>query len=113
MNLNTITEVKRPVSLDDVGPWRSNYAWLAGGTWLYSEPQIATDTLIDLDALGWAPLTATAEGLEIAATCRVADLHAAAHELDPALPAAGLKLHLPGLNHRTGLITGRPLRMHP
>ncbi len=76
MNLNTITEVKRPESLDDVGPWRSNYAWLAGGTWLYSEPQIATDTLIDLDALGWAPLTATAEGLEIAATCRVADLHA-------------------------------------
>ncbi len=76
MNLDTITEVKRPVSLDDVGPWRSNYAWLAGGTWLYSEPQIATDTLIDLDAFGWQPLGATSKGLEIAATCRVADLHA-------------------------------------
>lgn len=76
MNLNTIGEVKRPTSADEIGPWRPNYAWLAGGTWLFSEPQVATDTLIDLDSLGWAPLTATADGLEIAATCRVADLHA-------------------------------------
>ena len=53
MNLDTIAEVKRPASPDEIGPWRPNYAWLAGGTWLYSEPQIATDTLIDLDSLGW------------------------------------------------------------
>lgn len=76
MNLNTIAEVKRPASADEIGPWRPNYAWLAGGTWLFSEPQVATDTLIDLESLGWPPLTATPEGLEIAATCRVADLHA-------------------------------------
>ncbi len=76
MNLNTIIEVKRPGSSDQIGQWRDGYAWLAGGTWLFSEPQVATDTLIDLDSLGWAPLTATADGLEIAATCRVADLHA-------------------------------------
>ena len=76
MNLNTIAEVKRPSSPDEVGPWRPSYAWLAGGTWLFSEPQVMTDTLIDLDSLGWSPLTATADGLEIAATCRVADLHA-------------------------------------
>lgn len=76
MNLNTITEVRRPASADEIGPWRPNYAWLAGGTWLFSEPQIATDTLIDLDSLRWPPLAATPDGLEIAATCRVADLHA-------------------------------------
>jgi CO/xanthine dehydrogenase FAD-binding subunit len=76
VNLNTITEVKRPASVDEIGPWRPTYAWLAGGTWLFSEPQIATDTLIDLDSLGWTPLTTTPDGLEIAATCRVADLHA-------------------------------------
>jgi len=76
MNLDTIAEVKRPASPDDIGPWRPNYAWLAGGTWLYSEPQIATDTLIDLESLAWPPLTASPAGLEIAATCRVADLHA-------------------------------------
>lgn len=76
MNLNTIVEVKRPSSADAVGQWRDGYAWLAGGTWLFSEPQVAVDTLVDLDMLGWAPLTVTSAGLEIAATCRVADLHA-------------------------------------
>ena len=80
MNLNTIVEVKRPTSADQITQWRDGYAWLAGGTWLFSEPQVATDTLIDLDKLGWAPLTATPSGagagLEIAATCRIADLHA-------------------------------------
>jgi CO/xanthine dehydrogenase FAD-binding subunit len=40
MNLNTITEVKRPGSADQIGQWRDGYAWLAGGTWLFSEPQI-------------------------------------------------------------------------
>ena len=76
MNLNTIVEIKRPDSADEIGQWRDGYAWLAGGTWLFSEPQIAVDTLIDLDTLGWAPLTATPTGLEIAATCRIVDLHA-------------------------------------
>jgi CO/xanthine dehydrogenase FAD-binding subunit len=75
MNLGTITEVKRPKSYDDIDGWRDGYSWLAGGTWLFSEPQVAVDTLIDLDALGWAPLTVTEAGLDIAATCRVAELH--------------------------------------
>ena len=75
MNLGTITEVKRPASLDGIGGWRDGYSWLAGGTWLFSEPQVAVDTLIDLDALGWAPLTVTEAGLDIAATCRVVELH--------------------------------------
>jgi len=76
VNLNTIVEVKRPSTAEALGPWRDGYAWLAGGTWLFSEPQVAVDTLIDLDALGWTPLVPTKTGLEIAATCRVADLHA-------------------------------------
>ena len=75
MNLTTISEVRRPASLADIGGWRDGCSWLAGGTWLFSEPQVAVDTLIDLDSLGWAPLTATEAGLEIAATCRVVELH--------------------------------------
>jgi len=75
MNLNTIVEVKRPTSPDQVADWRDGYAWLAGGTWLFSEPQVGTDTLIDLESLGWPALTATAEGLEIAATAKVVELH--------------------------------------
>lgn len=75
MNLNTIVEVKRPSSSDQIGQWRDGYAWLAGGTWLFSEPQVTTNTLIDLDGLGWTPLSATADGLEIAATCKIVELH--------------------------------------
>jgi CO/xanthine dehydrogenase FAD-binding subunit len=75
MNLNTIVEVKRPHSVEQID-WREGHAWLAGGTWLFSEPQAAVDTLVDLDSLGWPALTATSAGLEIAATCKIADLHA-------------------------------------
>jgi CO/xanthine dehydrogenase FAD-binding subunit len=75
MNLNTIVEVKRPASTSEIGPWKDGYSWLAGGTWLFSEPQVAVDTLIDLPSLGWEPLTVTERGLEIAATCRIVELH--------------------------------------
>ena len=73
MDLNTIVEVKRPSSADDLR-WRDGYAWLAGGTWLFSEPQVKTDTLIDLASLGWPSLSASAKGLDIAATCTIAEL---------------------------------------
>ena len=76
MNLSTITEIKRPSSADEIAHWKPGYAWLAGGTWLFSEPQWATDTLIDLDSLNWPALKASAEGLEVAATCRIAELQA-------------------------------------
>lgn len=76
MNLNTIKEVRRPRTLDEIQGWRSGDAWLAGGTWLFSEPQVQTDTLIDLETLAWPALAATADGLEIAATCKIAELYA-------------------------------------
>ena len=76
MNLNTVTEVKRPLALEEIQGWRAGNAWLAGGTWLFSEPQIHTDTLIDLETLGWPSLTVSDAGLEIAATCRIAELYA-------------------------------------
>jgi CO/xanthine dehydrogenase FAD-binding subunit len=75
MNLNTITEVKRPSSADQITHWRDSYAWLAGGTWLFSEPQFAKNTLIDLDSLNWPALQEQADGIEIAATCKIAELY--------------------------------------
>jgi CO/xanthine dehydrogenase FAD-binding subunit len=75
MNLNTVVEVKRPNSADQIAQWRDGYAWLAGGTWLFSEPQIHTDTLIDLEQLKWPALTVSSGGLEIAATCPIAALY--------------------------------------
>ena len=74
MNLNTVTEVKRPLSAEEVLDWPEGYAWLAGGTWLFSTPQVGTDTLIDLQSLRWPALQASADGLEIAATCTLAEL---------------------------------------
>jgi CO/xanthine dehydrogenase FAD-binding subunit len=76
VNLNTVTEVKRPLVLEEIQGWRSGNAWLAGGTWLFSEPQIHIDTLIDLETLGWPSLTVSDAGLEIGATCRIAELYA-------------------------------------
>ena len=53
--------------------WREGYAWLAGGTWLFSEPQLAVDTL---RGPNWRSLEASSAGLDIAATCRIAELAA-------------------------------------
>jgi CO/xanthine dehydrogenase FAD-binding subunit len=75
MNLTSVLKVKRPKSLNDIVSWNDGYCWLAGGTWLFSEPQPAVDTLIDLETFGWAPLTMTETGLDVAATCRIVDLH--------------------------------------
>jgi hypothetical protein len=50
VNLNTIKEVKQPRSAEEIVKWSPGYAWLAGGTWLFSTPQIGTDMLIDLRA---------------------------------------------------------------
>jgi CO/xanthine dehydrogenase FAD-binding subunit len=74
MDLHTITTVYHPTSANDIKTWDSGCAWLAGGTWLFSEPQFQTHTLIDIETLGWPALTATPEGLEIAATCKIVKL---------------------------------------
>jgi CO/xanthine dehydrogenase FAD-binding subunit len=75
MNLNTVTALQHPRRAEEVKEWRNGFAWLAGGTWLFSEPQPATDTLIDLDRLGWPALEVSPAGLAIGATCRIAALH--------------------------------------
>ena len=75
MNIDTIREIKHPSSKDEIKEWRPGYAWLGGGTWLFSELQPSLDTLIDLGGLKWPALQASAEGLDIAATCRIVELH--------------------------------------
>ena len=70
MDLPGITEVADAPS----ATWRDGDAWLAGGTWLCSEPQPALHRLLDLRAFGGPSLTADDRGLEIAATCTLAEL---------------------------------------
>ena len=63
--------------------------WVAGGTWLFSEPQPGVRGLVDLTALGWPAWQERPAGVSIAATCTIAELvrHAEASDL-PALAVA-------------------------
>jgi CO/xanthine dehydrogenase FAD-binding subunit len=74
MDLHTITEIGRPGSRSDLEPWRAGDAWLAGGTWLFSEPQPGLTRLIDLAGFDWPPLEIGPDGLRIGATCTLARL---------------------------------------
>jgi CO/xanthine dehydrogenase FAD-binding subunit len=74
MDLHTVKRVRRPTRAEEITSWEPGCAWLAGGTWLFSEPQLDLHTLIDLASLQWPALQASEDGLEIAATCTVAEL---------------------------------------
>jgi CO/xanthine dehydrogenase FAD-binding subunit len=78
MDLNTIAAVARPTARSELPVWTAGDAWLAGGTWLFSEPQAHLHRLIDLAALRWPALTIDANGLSVASTCTVAELDAIA-----------------------------------
>jgi CO/xanthine dehydrogenase FAD-binding subunit len=70
MDIDTVTEFVPARG----AAWREGDAWLGGGTWLFSQPQPALRRLLDLSDFGWRPLTETRRGLEIAATCTLAEL---------------------------------------
>ena len=76
MDLNTIIEVAHPQTRAQLPVWTAGDAWLAGGTWLFSEPQSDLKRLIDLTDLKWPALTIGETELSIAATCTVAQLDA-------------------------------------
>jgi CO/xanthine dehydrogenase FAD-binding subunit len=78
MDLNTVTQIARPQTRGELPVWTAGDAWLAGGTWLFSEPQAHLARLIDLTDLKWPALTINAQGLSIAATCSIAQLDALA-----------------------------------
>ena len=78
MDLNTVSEIAHPQSRAQLPVWTAGDAWLAGGTWLFSEPQVHLRRLIDLADLKWPALAIGENGLSIAATCTVAQLDALA-----------------------------------
>ncbi|MCL3836509.1 FAD binding domain-containing protein [Aeromicrobium duanguangcaii] len=59
--------------------------WVAGGTWLFSEPQPGVRGMVDLTALGWPAWEGRPTGVTIGATCTIAEL--VAHAEASALPA--------------------------
>ncbi|MDQ4215293.1 FAD binding domain-containing protein [Microbacterium sp. ASV81] len=99
MDVTSVDEVRLCA---DPAEWRPGDSWLAGGTVLYSYgtdiTRGAPTRLLDITAAGWEPFAWRAVdggfGLEIAATCRIADLYALPAR--PDLPAP--RAELPGLD---------------
>jgi CO/xanthine dehydrogenase FAD-binding subunit len=76
VDLNTIEVVVTPRRRDEVWPLGPGDAVLAGGTWLFSEPQPHLRRLIDVTGLGWPPITLGDNEIELSATCTLAELSA-------------------------------------
>jgi CO/xanthine dehydrogenase FAD-binding subunit len=74
MDLHTVTSVRRATERTDLAGLGPDTAVLAGGTWMFSDPQVHLRGLVDVTGFGWPPLTVTGDGLEIAATCTLAEL---------------------------------------
>ena len=78
MDMNTIEAVVRTA---DPADWQAGDAWLAGGTVLFSYGSFAFGKeplrrLLDLGSTGWPAITVSDSGIELAATCTVAELYA-------------------------------------
>lgn len=88
MDLNTVEAIVPATGRDALDAFSPGDAWLAGGSALFAWPNPALRRLIDLHAFGWPPLTEHAHGLEIAATCTIAQL--AAYDPPERWPALGI-----------------------
>ncbi len=88
MDLNAVEGVVRPGCRAELPARQDGDAFLAGGTWVFSEPQPHLRRLIDLAALGWPAIETHVNGISIAATCTLAELEAMA--ANAAFPAAAL-----------------------
>ena len=78
MDMNTSEAVVRTA---DPADWQAGDAWLAGGTVLFSSGSYAFGQeplrrLLDLGATGWPAVTVSDAGIELAATCTIAELYA-------------------------------------
>jgi CO/xanthine dehydrogenase FAD-binding subunit len=93
MDLHTVEVVDAPTHRAALWPLGPHDAVLAGGTWLFSEPQLHLRRLVDLTALGWQPVVLRdggyAEeqaGIELAATCTIERLSRLSAELTALQP---------------------------
>ncbi|MEI2278390.1 FAD binding domain-containing protein [Paenarthrobacter ilicis] len=72
MDINTVEAV---LPTTDPAQWREGDAWLAGGTVLFSYGSTVLTRLLDLGQAGWPAISVTDQGIDIAATCTVAELY--------------------------------------
>jgi CO/xanthine dehydrogenase FAD-binding subunit len=74
VDLNTVETIRTPRRRDELWPLDPSDAVVAGGTWLFSEAQPGTRRLVDLSQLGWPSITLRDEGIELGATCTLAEV---------------------------------------
>lgn len=85
MDVETITSFRRARTRADLAV-APGEVFLAGGTWLMSEPQVGTSGFIDLTTLDWPDLEISDVGLRIGANCTIA--HLVAWSRSAEVPAA-------------------------
>jgi CO/xanthine dehydrogenase FAD-binding subunit len=89
VDLNTVTAVRPARTRADLALLDERTGVLAGGSWLYSEPQDHLSALVDITTLGWPAVTERPDGgLSLAATCTLTEVAALSERL--ARPAAPL-----------------------
>lgn len=76
MDLPTVQAVVQPTTRGELPAPAAGDAFLAGGSFLFSAPQPELQRLVDLSAFDWPAVTTTAAGLELSATCTLAQLAA-------------------------------------
>ena len=74
MDLNSVETVSFPACRGDLSHLDNSDAVLAGGTWLFSQPQPQIRRLVDITRLGWESIELSNNGIEIAATCTLSDI---------------------------------------
>ncbi|MFT4233587.1 MAG: FAD binding domain-containing protein [Microbacterium sp.] len=73
MDLNTVTSFRRATTRADLALGAGERP-LAGGTFLFSDPNPVVTGLVDLTTMGWPSIETTAGGLRIGSTCTIAEL---------------------------------------
>jgi CO/xanthine dehydrogenase FAD-binding subunit len=87
MDITSITSFRRARTRSDLA-LAPGEAFIAGGTWLMSEPQPGITGFVDLTTMPWPALEITGHGLRIGATCTIAQLVAWAEGREgPGMPA--------------------------
>ncbi|MDC8995158.1 FAD binding domain-containing protein [Mycobacterium marinum] len=92
MDLNSVEIVNTPSRRDELWPLEPTDAILAGGTWLFSEPNSHIRRLVDITGLGWQPIVFGDNGIDLAATCTLAEISTLSGRL-PADWTAGALLY--------------------
>jgi CO/xanthine dehydrogenase FAD-binding subunit len=80
MDLTTVTHYRKASTRADL-TLHEGEAFVAGGTWVFSEPNRHLTGLVDISAMPWEPWEVTPAGLRIGATCTIAQLLALPHQL--------------------------------